>query len=528
MVLLLAALFGVGGCVPLTGVQVGQAPQNPDVVVTAPEEEISDILNEAEEVVVLDIPPADDAEPLTPEEEHALLTQIDIDIEMDDSDREVVESYIKYYTHRARGSFERYLERAQVYLPAAKEVFRSKGLPEELVYLAFVESGFNPNAYSRAGAAGIWQFMPYTGRKYGLRNDWWIDERRDPHKSAGAAADYLSRLYDEFGDWYLALAAYNAGEGKIGRAMKGTGAESFFELTSKNHKLSQRKQLRRETRHYVPKFIAVVKIMRNLEELAFPPLRFDQAPALEALEVKGGTDLLALASAADMTWDAFLRLNPAFRRYVSPPGAPSTVYMSSAAKTKALAFLKKPESRPYAGWKAYKVRNGDSWYRISRSHGVPVAVLKKANGKTSNLLRPGQRLMIPRTGGEPPTPTQRTRALAQRRGSYVVRKGDTLYDIALAQRISVATLKQANGLRGSKLRPGQKLYIPDGSNQQAAKTRKNADSARKSVFYKVRQGDSLWGIARKFSVSHNELMSWNNLGRRSIIRPGDKLRVYVK
>jgi membrane-bound lytic murein transglycosylase D len=495
----------------------------------APLQEQDASISDAEEVVEIEVPPADDNQPLTVEEEQALLTQLDIDIEMDESDRSVVESYIKYFTHRARGSFERYLERAEVYLPAAREVFRQKGLPEELVYLAFVESGFNPNAYSRAGAAGVWQFMPFTGRKYGLRYDWWIDERRDPYKSAEAAANYLSWLYAEFGDWYLALAAYNAGEGKIGRAIAGTGAESFFELTSQNHKLSHRKQLRRETRHYVPKFIAIVKIMRNLEELGFKPLRLDCAPELNPLQVKGGTDLLALADAAGMKWDDFKKYNTAFLRYVTPPDAETTVYVTPAAKSGALAFLAKPESRPYAGWADYKVRSGDSWYRISRRYGVPVSVLKKVNQKKSNLLRPGERLMIPRTGSGriPSSPMQETRALAQKRGDYVVSQGDTLYDIARNYGLTVATLKQANGLRSSMLRPGQKLYIPGQTRAQEARTRKDAEQARKAVVYRVRTGDSLWAIAQRFNVSYNELMRWNNLGRRSIIRPGDKLTLYV-
>ncbi|MFV0421018.1 LysM peptidoglycan-binding domain-containing protein [Oleidesulfovibrio sp.] len=527
---LLVLLLGAGGCV--SGKTTPQPELQPVVEAEAcpvPEAEQQAPLNEAEEVVELEVPPADDNQPLTEEEEQALLTQLDIDIEMDEDDRRVVESYIKYFTHRARGSFERYLERAEIYLPAARDVFRSKGLPEELVYLAFVESGFNPNAYSRAGAAGVWQFMPFTGRKYGLRYDWWIDERRDPYKSAEAASNYLSWLYGEFGDWYLALAAYNAGEGKIGRAIKGTGAESFFELTSKNHKLSRRKQLRRETQHYVPKFIAIVKIMRNLEELGFKPLRMDCAPELESLEVKGGTDLLALAEASGMKWDDFRKYNTAFLRYVSPPDAKSTVYITPAAKDKAVAFLSKAESRPYAGWVDYKVRNGDSWYRISRKYGVPIAVLKKVNRKTSNMLRPGQRLMIPRSGNAKPIPEsfQATRAIAKKRGSYVVSSGDTLYDIARSHNTSVATLKRANSLRGNTLRPGQKLYIPGDSKVTAVNTSKS-DKARKATVYKVRSGDSLWAIARKFNVTHNDLMQWNNLSRRSIIRPGDKLTVYVE
>ncbi|WP_290919826.1 LysM peptidoglycan-binding domain-containing protein [Halodesulfovibrio sp.] len=484
----------------------------------------------ADEVVDVQVPPADDAEPLSSEEIEALETRLNIDIEMDESDRKVVEQYFKYFTHRGRKTFQRYLTRCSALLPHATEIFKEKGLPEEIVYLAFVESGFNAKAYSRAGAAGVWQFMPYTGRKYGLKQDWWIDERRDPYKSAEAAATYLSKLYDDFGDWYLAIAAYNAGEGKIGRAMKKTGAESFFELTQKNHKLSRRARLRKETKHYVPKFLAVVKIMRNLEKLGFEPIDTTSCEPVKAIKVKGGTDLLALSNDLNLKWQSFYEMNTAFRRQVSPPDYESTVYVPQSKAPKAVAFLESDKSRPYAGWIAYKVRRGDSWYRIGRKHGVPIAVLKKINNRRSNLLKPGQRLMIPGSNSTQVawrSPRAKTRAIAQKRGNYIVQRGDTLYDISRSTGVSVKTLLSANGLRSAKqLRAGSKLYIPNQSKRTVAQ-KSSRKKGTKTVAYQVRRGESVWTIAKKFGVSYKDVLRWNQLSKRSVLRPGDNLTIYA-
>ena len=486
----------------------------------------------ADEVVNVQVPPADDAEPLSSEEIEALETRLNIDIEMNESDRKVVEQYFKYFTHRGRKTFSRYLSRCGTLLPHAKEIFKQKGLPEEIVYLAFVESGFNPRAYSRAGASGVWQFMPYTGKKYGLKQNWWIDERRDPYKSASAAANYLLKLYNDFGDWYLAIAAYNAGEGKIGRAMKGTGAESFFELTQKNHKLSRRARLRKETKHYVPKFLAVVKIMRNLEKLGFDPVYAENSTEMTAIQVKGGTDLLALSNDLGMKWKDFYAMNTAFRRQVTPPDYEATIYVPAHYVDKAVAFLESEKSRPYAGWIAYKVRSGDSWYRIGRKHKVPIAVLKKVNNRKSNLLRPGQRLMIPGSNSTQVawrSPRAKTREIAQKRGNYIVQRGDTLYAISRDTGVSVKTLLAANGLRSAKkLRAGTKLYIPNQKNTAvAAKTTKVSGSKDgNSVAYQVRRGESVWTIAKKFGVSYKDILRWNQLSKRSILRPGDSLTIY--
>ncbi|WP_035067812.1 LysM peptidoglycan-binding domain-containing protein [Nitratidesulfovibrio termitidis] len=595
VLVLLALALLAAGCAPkknIPPVQPAEACPVPPTA-TAP-------AAEPEEVVELPIPPADDGVPITPQEWAALNSTGELDKDLTPEARRDVELHFKYFTHRARGTFERYLKRSQNYLPHIREVFRQQGIPEEVAYLAIVESGFNPNAVSSAGAAGVWQFMPYTGMRYGLAYNWWMDERRDPYKSARAAADYLQKLYGDFGDWHLALAAYNAGEGKISRALEGTGADDFFDLRAKNHMLDGKAQLRDETRQYVPRFIAVCKIMRNLDALGFQTPDYSCAPRLEALRVKPGTDLMALAQAMGQNWNDFSANNPAFRRYISPPDAHATVYVPPVHLEAATAFLAKPQQRNYAGWRVYKVRSGDTLGRIGKRCGVPVSVLKQVN-KSNGRLQIGQELMIPggagvsdftaqaespssRSGKGPKpgksdrpdksdradrTPVASTRDIAERRASYIVKQGDTLYGIARAQGSSVETLQKANGLSGIALQVGQKLYIPDAGAEATAIARQEAEAANKAIVasasrggaerastpvamataakgaaakpgvaqssaplgraivYKVQEGDTMWAIARKFNVPPKDLLRWNNLERDAQLKPGDQITVHA-
>ncbi|WP_320173720.1 LysM peptidoglycan-binding domain-containing protein [Maridesulfovibrio sp.] len=473
-----------------------------------------------------------EAETLTPEEEKVLQSNNGIYFNLDEHDTKEVQQYFGFFTHKARKTFDRWLQRSEPFLPYVRQVLSENDMPQDLAMLPFAESGYNAWAYSRAGAAGMWQFMPFTGRKFGLRVDWWVDERRDPYKSTQAAVKYLNVLHDMFGDWYLALAAYNAGEGKIGRALKKTGSKDFFDLTKNNHKLSRRARLRTETKNYVPKFIAISKIFKNLDELGFTNINWENGIQFETVKVPGGTDLLALAKACGMKWSEFHKLNPHFRRQVSPPNAVINAYLPERVMADAADYLESPNSRPFAGYKRYKIRKGDSWYRIARRYGVPVAVLKSVNNHKSNLIKPGSYIMIPGKGSSAAvyaTNTSKTRRTAQSRANYRVRQGDTLWDIASRYSVSVTTLKRANGLYSSKLKIGQKLYIPDNNASSSARSVAKAENVKQQlVKYQVRRGDNLWKIARRFGVKVSSLMEWNSLNSKSILRPGDKIKVYVQ
>jgi len=521
----------------LAAVLFGCATKQPAPSVEA---EQSELTGENSEVVPADADPLEPEVAATPEvedhltetEQAVLDSRFGLLFDLEAHETKEVERYFNYFTHKARKTMDRWLKRSQPYLPYVRRVFTQYGLPQDLVLLPFTESGYNVKAYSWAGAGGMWQFMRGTGRLYGLKADWWIDERRDPYKSTDAAARHLKDLYEQFGDWYLALAAYNAGPGKISRALRLTGTNDFFELTKKNRKLSYRARLRTETKHYVPKFIAISKIFQNLDTLGFQPVSWELEEEVVPVKVPGGTDLLALARAGNMSWSEFHRHNPAFRRQVSPPHMEATAYLPVEKADKMMAYLADPGSRPYAGYTRYRVRSGDSWWRISRRYGVPIAVLKKVNNTRSNTLRPGQHVMVPSSGANRSVASSassgsraKTRAYAAKRGNYVVRSGDSLWTISQAFGTTVATLKKANGLHSNRLKVGQKLYIPNSSSAATRQAAKEAGKVKTQMAtYRVRRGDTLSSIARRFDTTVAALKRANGL-YSSFLKVGQTLTI---
>lgn len=482
------------------------------------------------------LPPA--SQQLTEEQRRILSQKTGIDFGLDLFDSQEVERYFAYYTGPARESFARWLKRAQTQLPYVRESLAKNGLPQDLAMLPFAESGYNCYAYSWAGAGGMWQFMPYTARKYGLTVDWWLDERRDPRMATEAAARYLSFLNDMFGDWYLALAAYNAGEGKISRALEATDAEDFLDLVSQNNRLNRVMRLKAETQHYVPKFVAITKIFQNLEALGFEPINWSAAPKLETVKIPGGTDLLALAKAGGMSWEQFHQINPAFRRLVSPPDRQVVIAIPVDKKAPMLAYLEDPSARPHAGFIAHEVQKGDSLRKLARRYHVPQEIICQVNGTAAQSLQPGTKLMVPlsSTGETPSSPAvqqrRNTRRIAAARANYVVRRRDSAWSISKKFKVSVKTLIEANGLGSAKdIRPGMRLNIPDATEQATQKTRAQAARTRESATreqvtrYTVRQGDTIYSLSRRFGVTADALRSWNKI-KGTDLRAGDSIKVY--
>lgn len=411
----------------------------------------------------------DDGVPLTKPQELAFRTRGELDRNLTVSELREVHIYYKNYLHKSRMTIERFMYRALPYLAYTREVFRSRGLPEELAYLAFIESGYNPWAVSRSRAMGMWQFMSPTGRHYGLVQDWWMDERRDPYKATHAAADYLAVLYGYFDDWLLAAAAYNAGEGKIGRALKATGAKSFFELAAKNDTMPKGKlRLKEETLQYVPRYLAMIKIMRNFEALGFEPeehsltggKRMITEPAVE-IKAKPGTDLASIAKELDMDWSLFAAYNPAFRRYITPPDRETKFYVPQYLEKQALAASKSTKN---VGWSTYKIVRGDTLSKVSKRTGVPISVLRQSNRK-SEPLQIGAILRVPGRVGTVNSYVASTKVDKVPSGpgyTYEVRSGDTFGQIASRHNLSVKKLAAANpsirNVRSIKL--GQRLFIP--------------------------------------------------------------------
>lgn len=510
-----------------------------------------------EEIVEAPNLPQDDGLPLSQAERIAFNSTGQLDKNLSPADLKLVELHYKYYLHKQRGSFNRFLSRSEGYLPYVQDIFRQEGVPEEVAYLAIVESGFNPNAVSSAGATGMWQFMLFTGQRYGLQKNAWIDERRDPYKATVAAAQYLKMLYGMFGDWQLAIASYNAGEGKISRALKQTKATSFFELLELNDTMPEEKmQLRLETQQYVPRFLAVAKIMRNLELLGFTAPDPAKAHNVVPLNVGPGTDLGALAKSTGMDWDKFKACNPAYISHISPPFASTVAYIPVDKSSRAKVWLANAKSARFAGWQQYKVRSGDSLYAISGRHGVSISVLREANKLKSNTLRPGQALLVPGAkpvskpgtayaAGKPTAPASYASASGSKGVTTVhtVRSGENLYRIAQSYGVSIASLQQANNMKSgaSTIAVGQRLRIPGNSVQTqsiAAKPAVSASAAKpagkavasakgkaKSSSVVVQKGDTLYSIASRNNTSVDNLMRINGLSGKGNIYPGQQLRL---
>ena len=472
-------------------------------------------------------PPLAQEPDLSPEQRRILSEKSGLDFDLDLFESKEVERYFAYYTGPARDTFASWLKRAEAQLPQVREALVRNGLPQDLAMLPFAESGYNCYAYSWAGAGGMWQFMPATGRKFGLTVDWWIDERRDPTLATEAAGKYLAALNDMFGDWYLALAAYNAGEGKISRALQMTNTEDFLDLVSHNNRLSRRARLKPETQNYVPKFIAITKIFQNLAALGFEPVRWDAAPKLETVPVPGGTDLLALAKAGDMTWDEFHILNPAFRRQVSPPNRTVDVHLPVGKLPPMVAYLANPGQRPNEGFITHQVKKGESLMAVARHYRVPQEVLCQINGQSAQSVRPGQCLKIPTssTGEAMPERMRRTRRNASFRANYVVGKSDSVWSISKKYHVSVKTLLAANGLSSANgVHTGMRLSIPDNSAKAAKKTRSQAAKAREITRYTVREGDTVSSVSRKFGVAQKDLKGWNKI-KGGGLRPGESIKI---
>ncbi len=425
----------------------------------------------------------------------------------------IVDGFLDAMT--AEGEYRRRIEtgltRAGDYLPMIRAKFRAAGLPTEISYLPLIESAFSVKAYSRARAHGMWQFMSATGRYYGLEIGSLVDERRDPVRSTEAAVAYLTDLYREFDDWYLALAAYNSGAGNVRRAIRKSGSHDFWTL---------KRYLPRETRNYVPAFIASVIIAKDPAQWGFPvpnekPWTFDRVDVPDAL------DLQFLADRTTLTVEELRRINPAIRRDLTPANRVTALWLPKGEGSAVATVLAETPRTDWAPRMIHTVRRGESLSTIAARYGSSVGAIKQANGLRRTLIHPGQSLIVPRFGVSHDSPVQRQADS----GTYVVQSNDTLWDIARAFGISVDSLCAANGLgRRSVIQPGQRLQLPAGSQANAASSSSAGAAGEWSGRYTVRSGDTLSGIASRYRVSVSSLRRANGLNS-SRIYPGNTLTV---
>jgi membrane-bound lytic murein transglycosylase D len=473
---------------------------------------IDDEIEDAEEFVLL--PPIDlfvDDTVVTEAVDDSSLPPSDFPLELNSTVERFLEAMVSSGEYHNR--IETGLSRAGTYLPMIRARFADAGLPQDLSYLPLIESAFSVRAYSRARAHGMWQFISSTGRHYGLEVGSLVDERRDPERSTDAAIAYLSDLHDQFNDWYLALAAYNSGSGNVRRAIRRSGSRDFWTL---------RRYLPRETRNYVPAFIASVIVAKRPEKYGFTA-PIEEAWEYESIEVPDALDLQFLATESGIPLDDLRELNPAIRRDLTPARNTTALRLPPGTAQAAEEVLNSTPRDKWAPRMIHTVRSGDSLYAIARRYGSSVSAIRQANGLRGSLIRPGQNLIVPRFG----TPTSKLDRHARRTadgGVYVVQRNDTLWDIARGFSVSLDSLCAANGLsRRDVIRPGQRLTIPTGSSASYIPVRREAvkDSGTTHI---VRTGDTLYDIANDYKVSVNALKQINGL-RSSRIYPGKELRI---
>lgn len=506
------------------GSETPPAVEDPDAEPAEPEEifageDVTDSpLDALAEVVPEDLP-----EPV--EEELAEVPEpVTYDIPMVTNDQ--VLFWIDYHTNRNRENFLRGMERSGRYLDMFREIFRAEGLPEDLVYMAHVESNFKTTAYSRARARGIWQFMSYTGRHYGLKIDYWVDERSDPEKSARAAAAYLKKLHGDFGDWYLAMAAYNAGEGKVTRGLRRSGADDFWSLAKTRH-------IRRETKNYLPAILAAIQIYKDparfgMEFAPEPPI------AYETIAVEGAVDLRVVAKCAGREFEELRTLNPMLRRHQTPPNAVTEVRVPPGTGAATLAALESVPRQERVLYARHQVRRGDTLSTIARAYGTSVSAIQATNNMgRRTMIRVGQELQIPSAAaaalGAPAVELEGTPGEPL---VYRVRRGDTLSGIGRRYGTTAAAIAEASGISTRKiLRVGERLTVVPGARAGAtAVASRSHGSASGSgsadlALYRVRRGDTLSGIARRFDTTARAIAAANGISTRKVLQIGEELRV---
>jgi membrane-bound lytic murein transglycosylase D len=431
-------------------------------------------------------------------------------------DRPLVKQWIAFYT-TPPSLVENILANAAPYLWRITEDVSERGMPLEIALLPAVESGFNPYAYSPAHAAGLWQFIPKTARRFGLQKNWWYDGRRDPISATHAALDYLQFLHQLLGTWPRALAGYNCGEDCVQKAMDKNVAHGkpvdFWDLS-----------LYKETENYVPKLLAVSAIVAHPGRYGITLPTLPNKPHLKQVKVPGQINLARAAGMAGVNVKKVLALNAGNTRWATAPNGPHRLLLPADHAKQFKAALAKLPPQDRVNWHRHRIKAGDNLAALAQQYDTTVQVLKRVNHLSGTSLTPGRELLIPAfmhsvdTGTmaliakRRPRPRVRHAPHHKTKHYYRVKRGDTLSQVARAHRVSVGKLARWNGIsRHSTLYIGQKLAL------YGAPTHKP-----KTTQYTVKSGDSLYAIAKRFHVSISELRRWNHL-KGHTLRPGQRL-----
>ncbi|MBB5021774.1 LysM peptidoglycan-binding domain-containing protein [Desulfurispira natronophila] len=424
-----------------------------------------------------------------------------------------VNQYINFYANRYKRGLENQLQRANYYLPMIREIFHEEGVPEDLAYVALIESGFRPTARSHAGAVGIWQFMPRTGQYYGLDVNWWIDERRDPIKSTRAAARYLNDLYNIFDDWYLALAGYNAGQNRVLREMNRLGVDSFWEIHT----------LPRETREYVPAILAAIIIANNQERYDINVTQDDDYYQPDLVAISHPTSLNVISNITGIPIDRIKTLNPELNGYVTPPSNNYHLKLYPGYGTPVETALKEMPRAQRVSWIKHEVRPGESLSVIANRYNISISEIRRVNQIRGDLLRVNQVVLIPSLQHPAAQGSNlEVAGVVQHR----VRSGESLSVLSSRFSVPMSEIRRVNNLSGDLLRVGQTLLIPMGESAESARASLGSTGATTSgaVEHRVRSGENLSTIASRYNTSVSQIRQHNSLNG-DIIRPGQVLSI---
>lgn len=421
---------------------------------------------------------------------------------------------------------DRVSRRAARYLHYVVNELERHNMPMEMAMLPIVESAFDPFAYSHGRASGMWQFISATGKRYDMEQNWWYDGRRDIVASTQGAIAYLSDLHEEFnGDWLLALAAYNTGEGNVRKSIrrnKRAGKPTdFWNL-----------RLPRETREYVPRLLAVAELAKNRGDNNQVFNSIPDQQYFSIIDIESQLDLAQAAALGSLSTEEIYLLNPGLNRWATPPDGPHRLLIPTTSAQQFIASLNALPKDQRVSWQRYQIRSGDTLSTIAQKFNTTVTVIKQANKLRSNRIRVNRMLLIPAALKNPTqyalSDSQRKQRKASKNAGtgkpllYKVRSGDSLWSIANVHKVSVANLARWNNMvPRDTLRKGQTLKIWSKS-QQA-----NSSQMIRKVGYRVRKGDSLSRIAQRFKVGTDDITRWNGIRRSSVLRPGQALTLYV-
>jgi membrane-bound lytic murein transglycosylase D len=471
---------------------------------------------------------------ITPAQYSDLFDRMRAGFKIDDVEVRAVDVQTNWYANHP-DYLERAFGRAELYMYHIVTEIEARGMPLELALLPVVESAFEPFAYSRARASGLWQFIPGTGTRFGLKQNWWYDGRRDVVESTRAALDYLQFLHDEFdGDWLLAVAAYNCGEYAVARAIANNRAAKkptdFWSL-----------KLPKETRGYVPRLLAMRRLVADPEAHGLGFSRIPNQPYFARVETNGQIDLKVAADIAGITHEQLSELNPAFHRWATDPSGPHYLLLPSDVAELFQQNVAQLTSDQRLSSTVYTVKAGDSVSSVAKKFNTKTDVIRELNELPSGPLTVGTDLRVPSEASAlPPKVVLAAARVDGRRGAgaggrphvHVVRRGDTLWAVARRTGMSVNTLAMMNGMQpGDTLRAGQKLKLaasaPSASRTKLAASSISADSGDRPVTHTVRKGDTLSAIARLYQVTVAQITSWNDITPRTMIKPGQKLTIRV-